>query len=162
MGYMKIAVCVKSTPDTTTKVAVAADGTSIQEDGIQWIISPYDEFAIEEAVKLSETQGGEVTIVVMGPPSVEKTIREALAMGAHKAIRVHCDAVPADPAVTAKALADTVRDGGFDLILTGRQAIDDDHAQIPSRLGVLLGIACVTVVVELAIDGGQAVKRQQR
>ncbi|MDZ4701469.1 MAG: electron transfer flavoprotein subunit beta/FixA family protein [Rhodothermales bacterium] len=153
---MKLAVCVKATPDTTTKVAIGADGKSIQEDGIQWIISPYDEFAIEEAVKLSETKGGEVTVVVMGPPSVEKTIREALAMGAHKAIRVHCDAVPSDPAVIAKALADVLGPMGFDIIFTGRQAIDADHGQVPSRLAQILGLPCATVVVKLEIDGTRA------
>jgi electron transfer flavoprotein beta subunit len=150
---MKLAVCVKATPDTTTKVAIAADGRSIQEDSVQWVINPYDEFAIEEAVKLSETKGGEVTVIALGPPSLEKTIREALAMGAHKAIRVHCDAVPTDPAVTAQALADALKPGGYDLIFTGRQAIDDDHAQVPSRLGQILDIPCVTVVVKLEVDG---------
>lgn len=153
---MKIAVCVKQTPDTTTQVKVGASQTAIAEDGVQWIISPYDEFAIEEALKLAEKNSGEVTIVSLGPARVEKTIREALAMGAHKAIRIDCDAIPDDPGVTAKALAEALRDGGYDLIFTGRQAIDDDHSQIPSRLAELLNIPCATVIVELTIDGNKA------
>ncbi len=150
---MKIAVCVKQTPDTTTRVQPAEDGVRIVEDGIQWIVNPYDEFAIEEAISLAEAQGGEVTVVTLGPPRVEKSIREALAMGAHKAIRVDCDSVPDDPSVTAHALAEVLRPRGFDLILTGRQAVDDDHAEVPARLAHLLGWACVSVVIELEVDG---------
>ncbi len=136
---MKIAVCVKQTPDTTTQIKIS-DNKSVVEDGIQWIINPYDEFAIEEAIKLTEAHGGEVTIISLGPARVEKTIREALAMGAHKAIRINADHIPQDPGVTAAALAEVLKQGNYDLILTGRQAIDDDHAQIPSRLAQLLDL----------------------
>ena len=151
---MNIAVCIKQTPDTTTQIKIN-DG-KVVEDGIQWIINPYDEFAIEEALRLTEKHGGEVTIVSLGPARVEKTIREALAMGAHKAIRVDCDAIPEDPGVTAKALADVLRTGSYDLIFTGRQAIDDDHGQLPSRLSQLMDLPCATVVVELNVDGERA------
>ncbi len=152
---MNIAVCVRQTPDTTTQIQIG-DDRSVVEDGIQWIINPYDEFAIEEAIKLTETHGGEVTIISLGPARVEKTIREALAMGAHKAIRIHADSIPQDPGVIASALADVLRDGNYDLIFTGRQAIDDDHSQVPSRLAQLLDLPCATVIVELNIDGSTA------
>lgn len=152
---MNIAVCVKQTPDTTTQIKIS-DNKSVVEDGIQWIINPYDEFAIEEAIKLTEAHGGEVTIISLGPARVDKTIREALAMGAHKAIRIDTDAIPQDPGVTASALAEVLKQGSYDLILTGRQAIDDDHAQIPSRIAQLLDLPCATVVVELNIDGNTA------
>ena len=150
---MNIAVCIKQTPDTTTRVQIADDGKSIVEDSIQWIISPYDEFAIEEALQLAEKHGGEVTIVSLGPARVEKTIREALAMGAQHAIRIDCDTIPEDPGVTAQALADVLKDRGFDLIFTGRQGIDGDHAQVPGRLAHLLGWSCASVVIELNIEG---------
>ena len=150
---MNIAVCIKQTPDTTTRIQVADGGGEIVEDGIQWIISPYDEFAIEEALKLTEANGGEVTIVSMGPARVEKTIREALAMGAQKAIRIDCESIPSDPGVTAKVLAEVLGGRGFDLIFTGRQAIDGDQAQVPGRLAHLLDWACVSVVIDLNIDG---------
>ena len=152
---MNIAVCVRQTPDTTTQIQIS-DNNSVVEDGIQWIINPYDEFAIEEAIKLTETHGGEVTIISLGPARVEKTIREALAMGAHKAIRINTDDMPQDPGVIAAALADVLREGSYDVIFTGRQAIDDDHSQVPSRLAQLLDLPCATVVVELNIDGNTA------
>ena len=151
---MNIAVCIKQTPDTTTQIKI--DNGSVVEDGIQWIVNPYDEFAIEEALKLTEQHGGEVTIVSLGPARVEKTIREALAMGAHRAIRVDCEAIPDDPGVTAKALAEALKPGNYDLIFTGRQAIDDDHAQLPSRLAEILNLPCATVIVELNVDGDKA------
>ena len=152
---MNIAVCVKQTPDTTTQINIS-DQTSVVEDGIQWIINPYDEFAIEEAIKLTEKHGGEVTIIALGPARVEKTIREALAMGAHKAIRVNADAIPDDPGVTASALAQVLKEGHYDLIFTGRQAIDDDHAQVPSRIAQILDLPCASVIVSLEIDGTSA------
>ena len=154
---MNIAVCIKQTPDTTTRIQLNEGHTSIVEDGIQWIVSPYDEFAIEEALKLAEARGGEVTVVSMGPSRVEKTIREALAMGAHKAIRIACDRVPDDPAVTAQALAGVLAPRGFDVIFTGRQAVDDDHSQVPLRLASFLDWACVNVVIDLHIDGQEGV-----
>jgi electron transfer flavoprotein beta subunit len=152
---MNIAVCVKQTPDTTTQIKIS-DNKSVVEDGIQWIISPYDEFAIEEAISLTEKHGGEVTIISLGPARADKTIREALAMGAHKAIRINTDEAPQDPGVVAAALADVLKAGSYDLIFTGRQAIDDDHSQIPSRIAQLLDLPCATVIIELNIEGDQA------
>ena len=151
---MNIAVCIKQTPDTTTQVRLSEN--KIVEDGIQWIISPYDEFAIEEALQLAEKHSGEVTIISLGPARIEKTIREALAMGAHKAIRIDCETIPDDPGITAKALADVLSGGTYDLIFTGRQAIDDDHGQIPARIAQLLDLPCATVIVELTVEGNQA------
>jgi electron transfer flavoprotein beta subunit len=150
---MNIAVCIKQTADTTTRVKISDDKKAVVEDGVTWIINPYDEFAIEEALKLTEQHGGEVTIISLGPPGIEKTIREALAMGAHKAIRIHAERVPADPAVTAKALAEVLKGGNYDLIFMGRQAIDGDHGQMPSRVAQAMNLPCVTVVVKLTIDG---------
>lgn len=157
---MNIAVCVKQTPDTTTQINIS-DNKSIVEDGIQWIINPYDEFAIEEAISLTEKHGGEVTIISLGPARVDKTIREALAMGAHKAIRVNTEAIPQDPGAVAAALAEVLQQGNYDLIFTGRQAIDDDHAQIPSRIAQLLDLPCATVIIELNIDNNQATAQRE-
>lgn len=153
---MNIAVCIKQTPDTTTRIRIADSGRGIVTDDITWIVNPYDEFAIEEALKLTEAHGGEVTIISMGPASIEKTIREALAMGAHKAIRLNVEEIPYDPLVTARALAEVLKDGGYDLILMGRQAIDDDHGQMPSMVAQALNLPCATVVVELNVDGDKA------
>jgi electron transfer flavoprotein beta subunit len=150
---MNIAVCIKQTPDTTTRVKVAGDGTSIVEDGISWIVNPYDEYAIEEALQLTEKNGGEVTIISLGPASIDKTIREALAMGAHNAIRINADHIPTDPAVTAKALLDVLKSGNYDLIFMGRQAVDDDHGQVPSIVAQALNLPGVSMVVKLDIKG---------
>ncbi len=157
---MNIAVCLKQTPDTETRVKIAGDGVSVLEDDIQWIINPYDEAAVEAALRLTEAHGGEVTVFSLGPPRVEKAIREALAMGAHRGVRLHADAVPADPRVTAMALADALRDGGFDLILAGQQAVDDDQAQTPQRIAQALDLACVTNVEELMLEGGRGTARR--
>ncbi|WP_456424944.1 electron transfer flavoprotein subunit beta/FixA family protein [Rhodocaloribacter sp.] len=157
---MNIAVCLKQTPDTETRVKIAGDGVSVLEDDVQWIINPYDEAAVEAALRLTEAHGGEVTVFSLGPPRVEKAIREALAMGAHRAVRLHADAVPADPRVTAKALATALRDGGFDLILAGQQAVDDDQAQTPQRIAQALDLACVTNVEELTVEGGRGTARR--
>ncbi len=157
---MNIAVCLKQTPDTETRVQIAGDGVSVLEDDVQWIINPYDEAAVEAALRLTEAHGGEVTVFSLGPPRVEKALREALAMGAHRAVRLHADAVPADPRVTARALTAALRDGGFDLILAGQQAVDDDQAQTPQRIAQALDFACVTNVEELTVEGGRGAARR--
>ncbi len=158
---MNIAVCIKQTPDTTTRVKVGDSGKNIAEDGVNWIINPYDEFAIEEALQLAEKHGGEVTIVSLGPASIEKTIREALAMGAHKAIRINAETSTHDPLVVSKALVSVLKDGGYDLIFMGRQAIDDDQGQMPSLVAQAMNLPCVTVVVELNIEGGKGTARRE-
>ena len=152
---MKIAVCLKQTPDTTTRVKIADDGTSIVEDDIQWIINPYDESAVEEAIRLTEQHGGEVTILSLGPVRVEQAIRAALAMGAHKAIRLDSERVPVDPLITARALVEVLQEAAYDLIFTGQQAIDDDHAQVPQRIAQAMNLPCVTAVEELHVEDGQ-------
>jgi len=153
---VNIAVCIKQVPDTETKIKIGGDGKSIAEEGVKWIINPYDEFAIEESLKITEKEGGEVTIISLGPASIDKTIREALAMGAHKAIRVDAPSIPFDPTVTAKALAEVLKDSGYDLIFFGQRAIDSDHSQVPSMVAQALSLPCVPIVVKLEIEGDDA------
>lgn len=149
---MNIAVCVKQVPDTETRPRIADNGREIQKEGIKWIVNPYDEFAIEESLQLTEKHGGEVTILSVGPVDIERTIREALAMGAQKAIRVDAPDHPDDPLVTAKALAGVLKDKDFDLIFFGKQAIDDDHAQVPQMVAEALEIPCATVVIKIELE----------
>ncbi len=149
---MNIAVCIKQVPDTEARIKIAEDGKSIQKEDIKWIVNPYDEFAVEEALRIVEKHGGEVTVISLGPVEVEKSIREALAMGPKKAIRIHSDAMPTDPQVTAKALAEALKQNNYDLILFGKQAIDDDQVQVPSIVAHILGIPCASVVVKLDLD----------
>lgn len=153
---MNIAVCIKQVPDTETKIKIAGDGKSIVEEGIKWIVNPYDEFAIEEALKITEKNGGEVTIVSIGPASIDKTIREALAMGAHKAVRIDTAKLPFDPVVTAKALAEVLKEQNFDLIMFGQRAIDSDHSEVPSMVAQALSLPCIPVVVKLEFEGEKA------
>ncbi|MDX1531847.1 MAG: electron transfer flavoprotein subunit beta/FixA family protein [Rhodothermales bacterium] len=152
---MNIAVCIKQTADTTTRPRIADDGRTVAEDGVQWIINPHDEAAVERALKLKEAHGGEVTVVSLGPARIEKSIREALAMGADRAIRLDAERIPQDPSATARALAAALEGGGYDLVLTGQQAVDDDAALVPLMLGHALGFAAVTGIEDLEVSDGR-------
>ena len=158
---MNIAVCIKHVPDSETRPKIADNKKEIQKEGVKWIVNPYDEFAIEEALKLTEKNGGEVTIVSLGPADIEPTIRGGLAMGAQKALRIHADKNPDDPLVTAKALASVLKDKNFDLIFFGKQAIDDDYAQVPQLVATALDLPCASVVVKLEVNGDSAVAERE-
>ncbi len=153
---MNIAVCVKQVPDTETKVKISDDKKSIVEDDINFILNPYDEFAVEEALKLKEEHGGDVTIISLGPDRITSAMRSALAMGANKAIHIKTDKNPDDPGVVAGALAEVLKEGNYDIIFTGKQAIDDDHAQMASLLAEKLDMPAMTVIVKLEIKDGKA------
>jgi electron transfer flavoprotein beta subunit len=151
---VKIAVCMKPVPATDTRVKIAADGARLDPAGVSWVINPYDEFALEEALKLKEAKGGEVVLVTVGPSSLQPTIRNGLAMGADSAVLLTADG--ADPLQVARALAAEIGDKGYDLVLCGKQAVDDDSAQVGPMLAELLKLPCATVVVKLEIDGDGA------
>lgn len=150
---MNIAVCVKEVPDSETRPKIADNGKEIQKEGIKWIVNPYDEYAIELALQLTEKNGGEVTIFSLGPQEIEATIRSALAMGAHKAVRIDGPRNISDPLTTAVSLTSALRDKNYDLILFGKQAIDDDHAQVPQMVAEALQLPCATVVVSFTLEG---------
>jgi len=155
---MKIVVCVKQVPDTETKVRLAPDGASIVESDVNWIVSPYDEFAIEEALRLKEAKGGEVVLVSVGPERAQTALRTGLAMGADRAVHVkdaRLDA--ADTLGTARALAAAIRTlAPFDLVLCGQQGVGGDHSQVPGMLAELLDLPQVTVAVKIEVGDGQA------
>ncbi len=158
---MNIAVCVKQVPDTETRIKIADDKKHIDEAEINFVLNPYDEFAVEEAVKTKESLGGEVTIISLGPDRVTSAIRNALAMGADKAIHIKADEIPADPGVTAHALASVLKEGNYDLIFMGKQAIDDDNAQVPSMVSEFLGIPSINVVTKLEVTSDQVIAERQ-
>lgn len=158
---MNIAVCVKQVPDTETKIKLRDDFKSVQEDDINFILNPYDEFAVEEALQIREKQEGEVTIISLGPDRVSSAIRSALAMGADKAVHIKADANPTDPLVVADALSQVLKEGNYDLILLGKQAIDDDHTQMASLLSEKLDIPAVTVVVKLKVEADKLVAERE-
>jgi electron transfer flavoprotein beta subunit len=156
---MKIVVCVKQVPDTETRVRIAALGSSISEaDVASWIVSPYDEFAIEEALRIKEAKGGEVVLVTVGPDRAQAALRTGLAMGADSAVHVKDAALEtADTLGTARALAAAIRTlAPFDLVLCGQQGVGGDHSQIPGMLSELLDLPQVTVAVKIEIGEGKA------
>ena len=148
---MNIVVCISQTPDTTTKIVVAPDGKNIDPKGVKFILSPYDEFAVEEGLR-QKGASGTVTLVCVGGEGAKETIRLGLAMGADKAILVK-DEARADSWSVGVELAEVVRSLAPDLVLLGRQSIDYDSAQIGPMLGELLELPCVSFVTSLAIEG---------
>ncbi len=156
---MRIVVCVEQVPDTETRVTVAPGGTALAEAAVQsWIVSPYDEFAIEEALRIREAKGGEVVVVTVGPERAQAALRAGLAMGADSAVHVKDAALDsADTLGTARALAAAIRTlGAFDLVLCGQQGVGGDHSQVPGMLAELLDVPQVTVAVKIEIGDGQA------
>ena len=151
---MNIVACVKQVPDTETLIKVKPDGSGIDEAGIKWVMNPYDEFGVEEALKLKEKLGGDVTIVSVGPARALETIRTALAMGADKGIHINDPALEgADAYNIAAALAAAIKGIPHDIIFCGQRAIDDDAGQVGSVLAEFLGIPQVTFVTKLDVEG---------
>lgn len=151
---LKIAVCVKAVPDTETKIAIAADKKNIDFTGVRFITSPYDEFAVEEAIKLKEKHGGETTVISMGGAECTDVLRDCLARGIDSAMHLNDpDFVGLDTLSTAKVLASAIKDGGYDLVLCGHQGAGGDNSQVPSMLAELLDSAQTTMVLKLEIEG---------
>ena len=159
---MKIAVCVKRVPDSETRVKIGADGKSLDEAGVKFVMNPYDEFAVEEALRRKEKAGaGEVAVLCLGPAAAQETIRTALAMGADRGILLQADKIPADPFEVAKAIAAELKSTSWDLILFGRMAIDDYNHQVGPLVAELLGLPCVTTVSHLEIEGSKGVAERE-
>ena len=154
---MKIAVCVKQVPDTETRVRISPDGKGIVEQDVNWIVSPYDEFAIEEALKIREAKGGEVVLVTVGPDRAQSALRNGLAMGADSALHLKDPAFEGlDPLGTARVLAAGIKGLSADLVLTGQQGVGGDHSQVPGLLAELLDLPQVTMAVKIELGDGQA------
>jgi len=155
---MKIAVLLKQVPDTETKIRTKADGSGIETDGIKYVVSPYDEFAIEEAIKTKEKNpGSEVTVLSLGPARTVEAIRTALAMGCDKAIHIDDEGTQPDSFLIAKALAKAIADNGFEIVFTGKQAIDLDAGQVPQAVAEFLGWPQVMILEKIEIVGGKAI-----
>jgi electron transfer flavoprotein beta subunit len=151
---VNIIACVKQVPDTEAQIKVKADGSGIEEGQIKWVMNPYDEFGVEEALKMKEKNGGDVTIICVGPARAMETIRTALAMGADKGIHI-CDPVfdNADAFVIANALAAAIKTLPHDIIFCGQRAIDDDSGQVGAMLAEALGLPQLTVITKLDFAG---------
>lgn len=156
---MKILVCISNVPDTTSKITFTDNNTTFNTSGVQFVINPYDEIALSKAVDLAANGAGTVTTITVADASADATIRKALAIGADSAVRV--DAQPKDAWFVANHIANYAKDQGFDLVLTGRESIDYNGAQVGAMLGELLQIPSVSVAKGLTIENSQAsVKRE--
>jgi electron transfer flavoprotein beta subunit len=154
---VNITVCIKRTPDTETRVKIADDGVAIDPAGVKYIVSPYDEMAVEAALRTQEALGaGEVGVLSMGDDASVDELRKGLAMGAHRATLLR-GPVTMDGLATAKALAAELRDRDDGLVLFGVKAADDDQQQVGPMTATLLGRPCVTAVSDFEIRDGAAV-----
>ena len=156
---MNIVVCMKSVPSSETKVKINSDGVTIEQTDVVLEINPYDEYAIEEAIRAKEAHGGKVTILTLGAATATQNIRKALAMGADEALHLICEnAELADSSTIAELLYSAIKEIEFDVIFCGKKAIDCDNHQLPNRLAQLLDIPAVTAIsnLELTTESGSA------
>ncbi len=153
---MKIAVCLKRVPDTTAKIVIGASQTAIDEAGVKFVPNPYDEFALEAAIALKEQAGaGETTVIALGTDASQETLRTALAMGIDRAVLLQVPGSGStDGLAVARALADELRQGGYDLMLFGKVAVDDYNHQAGAMAAELLELPCITAVAKMSLTGG--------
>ncbi|MEM9327395.1 MAG: electron transfer flavoprotein subunit beta/FixA family protein [Bacteroidota bacterium] len=151
---MKILVCITHVPDTTSKISFTDNNTKFDSNGVQYIIGPYDDYALARAVELKEQLGGSITVLNVGEAETEPTIRKALAIGADDAIRIN--AFPSDAFFVAEQIAAAAKDGAYDLVLMGRESIDFNGGQVHGMVGELLGMPSVSPVMTLDMEGDVA------
>jgi electron transfer flavoprotein beta subunit len=158
---VKIAVCLKRVPDTVAKIVPGPDRKSIDEAGLKFVLNPYDEFAVEEALARKEKAGaGESVAYAVGSEASQETLRTALAMGIDRAVLLQ-SAGSADGLEVARVLAAELKDGGYDLILFGKLAVDDYNQQVGPMVAELLGLPCVTSVAHLEISDRTVVAERE-
>ena len=151
---MKILVCITHVPDTTSKINFVDNNTKFDSNGVQFIIGPYDDYALARAVELKDSHQATVTVLNVGGAETEPTIRKALAIGADDAIRVNAE--PTDSFFVAKQIAEQAKAGGYDLVLTGRESIDFNGGVVHSLVGELLGWPSLSPVMKLELEGTKA------
>ena len=159
---MKIAVCIKRTPDSESRFKVAAGGSGIEETGLKFDMDDFASYAVEAALQINEKQGpGETIVIAVGPDAIQETLRKAMSMGADRAVHLKADATPFDGIAVAKALAAELKPGWFDLILFGKQAFDTGAGIVGTATAELLGLPCVTAASRLEIAGGKGTARRE-
>jgi electron transfer flavoprotein beta subunit len=151
---MKILVCISHVPDTTSKINFTNGDTEFDTNGVQFVINPNDEFGLTRAIWFQEQQGAHVTVINVGGPETEPTLRKALAIGADEAIRINT--TPTDGFLVASALAEVVKNGGYDLIIAGKESLDYNGGMVPGMLAGLLGYSFINACIELTVDGTKA------
>jgi len=157
---MKILVCISKAPDTTTKITFKDNNTKFNEDGVQWILNPFDEwYALVRALELKEKLGGTVTVINVGLPDTDPVIRKALAIGADDAVRINAD--PADSYYVGAQIAEFAKGKGYDIIFTGKETINYNGFMIGGVVAELLELPFVSLAVALEIEGNTAtIKRE--
>lgn len=152
---MKILVCISKSPDTTSKIAFTDGNTKFDENGVQYIVNPYDEwYALVRALEIKEANGGSVTIVTVGTATDEAVIRKALAIGADEAVRI--DAEPTDAYFTAMQIAEYAKTQGFDIVMTGKETINYNGSQVGGMIAEALDLPYVSIASKLDINGSTA------
>lgn len=159
---MKIAVCIKRVPEMDVKFRIAPSGKTVDETGLKWDMSDFDGYAVEAALQMIERLGtGEVVVISLGPDAAQEVLRKALSMGATRAIHLKSDHVPFDSAAIAAALAAELKDGGYDLIMFGKMAIDTAAGAVGVLVGEILGLPTVHACSKLEIANGKGSARRE-
>jgi electron transfer flavoprotein beta subunit len=159
---MKIAVCIKRTPDSESRFKIAAGASNVDETGLKFDMDDFASYAVEVALQLNEKQGpGETVVFAVGPDSVQETLRKAMSMGADRAVHLKADAPVFDGLAVAKALAAELKNGAFDLILFGKFAFDTSASVVGTATGELLGMPNVTAASKLDIANGRGTARRE-
>jgi electron transfer flavoprotein beta subunit len=159
---MKIAVCIKRVPDQDVRFKVAPGGKGVDEAGLKFDMSDFDGYAAEVAIQITEKAGaGEVTVVSLGPDAVQETLRKALSMGAHRAVQLKHDAPVHDGSAIAAALAAELRGGGYDLVMTGRMAVDTQNRSVGAHLAEQLGLPYIGAISQLDVTTGVVKARRE-
>jgi electron transfer flavoprotein beta subunit len=151
---MKILVCISHVPDTTSKINFTNGDSEFDTNGVQFVINPNDEFGLTRAIWFQEQQGATVTVVNVGGPETEPTLRKALAIGANEAIRINAN--PTDGFFVAKQLAEVIKNGGYDLIIAGKESLDYNGGMVPGMVAGLLGYNFLNSCVSLTVEGNSA------
>jgi electron transfer flavoprotein beta subunit len=159
---MRIAVCIKRTPDSESRFKIAGTGNGVDEGGLKFDMDDFAGYAVEVALQLNEKQGpGETVVIAVGPDSVQETLRKAMSMGADRAVHLKSDAAVFDGLAVAKALATELKSGTFDLILFGKYAFDTSASVVGTATAALLGLPCVTAASKLDIASGKGTARRE-
>ncbi|MFD1603686.1 electron transfer flavoprotein subunit beta/FixA family protein [Flavobacterium artemisiae] len=148
---MKILVCISHVPDTTSKINFTNGDSEFDTAGVQYVINPNDEFGLTRAIWFQEQQGANVTVVNVGGPDTEPTLRKALAIGANEAIRVNAN--PTDGFFVAKQLAEVIKNGGYDLVIAGKESLDYNGGMVPGMIAGILGSNFLNSCTSLTVDG---------
>jgi len=148
-------VCIAQVPDTESRIKIAGDSRRIDEAGIKFIVSPYDEFALEEAIRLKEKSGGDVTVISFGPDRVQQALRECLARGATKALHIKGETAEADSLGIAKVLAAAIKSLPHDVVFFGKQGVGTDNSLVGPMVAELLGYPQINVVTHLEFGDGK-------